>query len=112
MEKSADAETDRETLREIREKCVKDLVAMIALETVKEGLSPTGPYDIIGLIHEKYRVLLSPGALYPLLTSLQKRGLIEGKQTKRKKVYTITDKGKAALQLMATTYQDILKNLK
>ncbi len=49
-------------------------------------------YDIIGYIHRKYGVLISPGTIYSLLYTLERRGLIEGQTYNRKRMYSLTKK--------------------
>jgi len=44
--------------------------------------------DIIGTIHLEFNVLLSPGTVYPLLHSLQKRGLLTSVKEGKEKKYT------------------------
>ena len=47
--------------------------------------------DIIGTIHIEFNVLLSPGTVYPLLHSLQKKGLITPKREGKEKIYAPTE---------------------
>lgn len=47
--------------------------------------------DIIGKIHIEFNVLLSPGTVYPLLHSLQRRGLLASKREGKEKIYTPTE---------------------
>jgi DNA-binding PadR family transcriptional regulator len=100
--------------RKIHEASVKDLAGMLILNTIKESASPMSAYDLIGLIHLKYGVLLGSGMVYPILSSFERDELTETKLHKsprKKKVYTITSKGDAVLQLMKACYQNILKDL-
>ncbi len=50
-------------------------------------------YEIIANIHEKLHILLSPGVIYPVLYSMEKRGLIKKYEESRKKFYMITKEG-------------------
>jgi DNA-binding PadR family transcriptional regulator len=50
-------------------------------------------YALIADIHKQFDVLLSPGTLYPLLYSLEKKGMISIEQDGRRKNYILTEKG-------------------
>lgn len=68
------------------EKMVKDNLEALILALL-QGKAMCGS-DIIGQIHTEFNVLLSPGSVYPLLHSLQRRGLLtylrEGKEKRYK----------------------------
>lgn len=98
-----------EVPRKIHERCVKSLIDVIVLEMINR--EPMSGYDIIALIHKEFRILLSPGTVYPLLNFLERNGLIKGKQVQRKKVYTLTTRGKSAIKLLVKVYTDILKEV-
>ena len=49
-------------------------------------------YDIIGYIHKKYGILISPGTIYSMLYSLERKGYIQGQSIKRKRLYALTKK--------------------
>jgi len=57
-------------------------------------------YDVITFIHNRFRFLVSSGTVYSLLYSMERDGLIEGKRTSRKRIYTLTDKGKETIELI------------
>jgi len=52
-------------------------------------------YDIMKYIHEKVNVLKpSPGSIYPLLKKMASQGLIKYRVVGRKKIYSLTKKGR------------------
>ena len=61
---------------------------------------PRYGYDIIKAIEEKLSGLYSPspGVVYPTLTFLEETGLVAAQTTDNKKLYAITDEGKAHLE--------------
>lgn len=64
-------------------------------------MNPNHGYSLMNEIKEvsNGRVNMGPGTLYGVLKRIQKEGLIELKEDDgRKKVYSITDTGRAALQ--------------
>jgi len=67
-------------------KMVKDnLEAIILVHLQRKAMCGS---DIIGTIHMEFNVLLSPGTVYPLLHSLQKRGLLSSVKEGKEKIYT------------------------
>ncbi|MCB2171849.1 PadR family transcriptional regulator [archaeon] len=75
--------------------------------------NPSHGYGIIADIHKRFDVLLSPGTLYPLLYSLEKKGLIAIEQDGRRKNYLLTEKGTLQANRVINAYssqmRDILK---
>jgi DNA-binding PadR family transcriptional regulator len=54
-------------------------------------------YDIIVFIQTKFQLLLSPGIVYGLLYSLERKNLICGAWNERKRVYELTEMGTQTL---------------
>lgn len=56
-------------------------------------------YEMMKALEEKYRGFYSPsaGTIYPTLQMLEDRGLVTSSTTDNKKVYSITDAGRAFL---------------
>ena len=82
------------------ERFVKDYLDMIVLSLlVKEPMCGT---DIIKTIHKNFNVLLSPGTIYPLLHTLEEKGLLKCEYNIKKKTYKPTEKGEEDIR-------DILK---
>ncbi len=83
---------------EVRERCVKSFLDVIIASMLME--KPSWGYEIIANIHEKLHILLSPGAIYPILYSMEKKGLIRKHNGARKRFYAITKKGQKWLNEM------------
>lgn len=67
------------------EKIVKDNLENVILSTLqKKTMCGT---EIIGTIHLKFNVLLSPGTIYPLLHSLKQKGLLSITKSGKEIVY-------------------------
>jgi DNA-binding PadR family transcriptional regulator len=68
---------------------------------------PLSGYDIIGLIHQRFNVLVSSGTVYSLLYPLERKGLVTADLETRKRVYTLTDKGKQTLETVGRANGEI-----
>lgn len=69
------------------------LLDILILKYARDNRSLSG-YDIMVWVREKYNVLLSSGVVYAKVRQLEEDGLVDGKQDKRKRVYTLTEKGR------------------
>ena len=88
---------------------VKAFLDVIVLNLLKNEASHG--YKMIADIHTEYNVLLSPGTLYPLLYSLHKENLVSVETEKRKKIYTLTEKGEKRLEYIKIKYETYLRKI-
>ncbi|NIR86536.1 hypothetical protein GWO13_02765 [Candidatus Bathyarchaeota archaeon] len=88
-----------EFLQRLRERVIKNFMDLLALSEIKKG-SLSG-YDVIGLIHRRFNLLVGSGTVYSLLYSLERDGLIKGVWNHRKRVYVLTEKGERDIEAIA-----------
>ena len=88
---------EEEIVKGLLDRFVKRFMDLIVLAELNEGRSISG-HDCIDLIRNKFHVSVSPGKVYSLLRTMERDGLIEGRHIKRRRVYTITDKGKETME--------------
>jgi DNA-binding PadR family transcriptional regulator len=79
------------------EKMVKDNLESIILAIIFQNNTMCGT-DIIGTIHLKFNVLLSPGTIYPLLHSLKQKGLLTIQKLGKEIVYTPIEDAKPKIK--------------
>lgn len=84
-------------MKGLLDRFVKGFMDLIVLAELDEGRSTSG-YDCIDLIRNKFHVSVSPGKVYSLLRAMERDGLIESSHIKRRRIYTITDKGKETME--------------
>ena len=99
-------------VKNLRKRTIKNFMDIFILGQLQEN--PLSGYDIIGLIHKRFDVLVSSGTIYALLYSLERDGLIKGMHEQRKRVYELTEKGEKAIQVLVQAngeIQDCLKNM-
>lgn len=85
---------------------------LVILSLIAE--QPSHGYQIIKTLEERTGGVYapSPGVVYPTLTMLEEQGLIEQSGSDgAKKLFTITDDGRAALEAEASTLKAILARL-
>lgn len=71
------------------ERFVKNDLKMIIFALLMN--KPMCGTDIIKTIHKNFNVLLSPGTIYPLLHTLEKKGLVQCEYAVKKKIYKLVD---------------------
>lgn len=96
---------ETEVLKKMHRRIIKGFLDVVVLTELKRGVM--SGYDIIGFIHNKFRILVSSGTVYSLLYSLEREGLIEGRWNHRKRVYTLTDKGEKTIKTILNANNDI-----
>ena len=86
----------------------------IVIQLLKE--KPYSGYDLMKAIHENSGWKPSPGSMYPVLDNLSKMKLVAVKISGKKKMYSLTEKGrKEAKEISSTTgkmVEDITKNIR
>lgn len=94
----------------LRKRAIKNFMDILVLtELKKQSLSG---YDVMGLIHKKFDVLVSSGTVYSLLYSLEREGLIKGVMNQRTRIYELTDKGERDMKLITKANEEIQNFLK
>jgi DNA-binding PadR family transcriptional regulator len=94
----------------LQRRAIKSFMDILILAELKKG-SLSG-YDIIGLIHKKFGILVSSGTVYSLLYSLERNGLIKGVWNQRKRVYVLTEKGEQNTKVITNANEEIQNFLK
>ncbi len=94
------------TLKEVKSRIVKNLLDIIILIFLDKNNGLSG-YDIIELVQEKYGQSLSPGTVYSILYSIERKGLIKGNSDRRKTIYALTDQGKESLADIRNCKQEL-----
>ena len=95
---------DRVT-RHICRRLVKNFMDVIILSELKER--QMSGYDIICIIYEQFHLLFSSGTVYFTIYRLERDGLIRGRWSARKRVYTLTPKGENVLKEIADSHRVI-----
>jgi len=90
----------------VKDKCVKNALNLIVLALLQDRPWGLSGYDFIGLIHNFFDVMVSPGTLYPILFSLQKQGLVHVEFKGKRRVYYPALKGKKNVEPLIDCFID------
>lgn len=96
---------------EIYNEIKRSFLRYIVLKIIKD--KPIHGYEIIKTVELLSKGQWSPsaGSVYPILESLESKGFIQSKELDRRKVYSITIEGKAALNRMTQEKLELLKEM-
>ena len=94
----------------LRRQIVKSLMDVIMLAELQNG--KMSGYDLISVIHDKFRILLSAGTVYSHLYALERDGLIDVSSDNKKRIYEMTEKGNQVLKQMSPKNNDIIDTLR
>ena len=92
---------ENDVIMEMCERIVKTFLDLIVLMKLNQYCEPLGGYDFTKLVTNEYNSMLSPGSVYAVLYSMERDGLIQGRSKSRKRVYVLTDKGKATIKAVS-----------
>lgn len=85
--------------KEIQTKLTKGLLDMIILQLLDQ--EPMHGYQVIAKIRKNFGVYFGPSTIYPLLSTLEKKGYIKSSwntdSERPKKIYELTKEGEAVL---------------
>ncbi len=82
--------------KKMRRRIVRNFLDVLILAEMRTG--PLSGYDVMTFVNDKFHFLVSSGTIYSILYSLERNGLISGALVQRKRVYRLTDKGKATIR--------------
>jgi len=88
-----------------RKKAVLGMIDILILHWVKK--QPLCGQDIMDKLQKEFSVRIGPGTMYPILFQLHEYCFVEIKQYNKKKMYFITNKGKAIAREAEKEYATI-----
>jgi DNA-binding PadR family transcriptional regulator len=90
---------------DMHKRIVRNFLDVLVLAELQKG--PMSGYDVIGFVHEKHCLLISSGTVYSVMYSLERKGLISGVWTQRKRVYKLTEGGEKTIMEVMTAKDPI-----
>ncbi|MCW4014760.1 MAG: PadR family transcriptional regulator [Candidatus Bathyarchaeota archaeon] len=87
-----DTKLETKILKEMHERLIRSLLDVIILLKLLER-TPLSGYDVIEVIYDELNVSISSGTIYTLLYSMERKELLEATNGKRKRLYSLTEKG-------------------
>jgi PadR family transcriptional regulator PadR len=99
--------------KEVQVKLTKGLLDMIVLQFLND--QPMHGYQIIGKIRKSFGVYFGPSTVYPLLSSLEKKGYVSSgwnmESERPRKVYALTNEGHSLLDFTENSLNLIVKTI-
>ena len=88
-------------LKKMHVRIIRNFLDILVLAELCKG--PLSGYDVMGFIHRRYHLLISSGSVYAVLFTLERKGLISGVSTQRKRVYRLTETGQKTVRAIMKT---------
>lgn len=93
-------------LTEIHRSMIKNFLDIMILAKLRNS-SPLSGYDIIEFTYKKFGILISPGTIYAVLYSMERKELIKGELTQGKRTYVLTGQGRDAISAILKLQEEI-----
>jgi len=93
-------------LLKLRRRLVKNVLDLLVLMELRN--THLSGYDVMTLVYRRFRILLGSGSVYSLLYRMEREGLIAGTWTERRRIYGLTDKGKAVAEATDDFFEDFM----
>lgn len=90
---------------DLKGRFVRNFLDVVVLTELKT--KPLSGSDVISLTYKKFNLLLSPGTVYSLLYSLERKELIKARSNQNKRDYTLTEKGRETIDATTATKEKI-----
>ena len=97
---------ESEILNEMHRSMIKNFLDTVILAKLRNS-SPLSGYDIIGFINKKFDVFISPGTIYAVLYSMERKGLIRGQSTEGKRLYVLTKRGTETINVVLKSEEEV-----
>ena len=106
--------TPRQPVTDRRSQLLKGVLDMCLLSIIAEEASYG--YEMVRKLHDRGLSLASEGSIYPLLSRLQRAGLVEGylvssSEGPARKYYRLADAGGAALEQWRNEWQALARSV-
>jgi len=98
---------EREVVSSVYERFLKEFMDVLIMVKMKQG--EISGYDMLTYFHNRFDLLVSPGTVYSVLYSMERKGLIKAQGVDRKRVYSLTTKGQATINAIRES-SDVLES--
>ena len=94
-------------LNEMRVSLIKHFLDLVISTELRRSGQMSG-YDLVKLIHGTYDILISPGTVYSILYTLERRRIIAGEWEEGRRIYTLTEKGEKIAETIMGLKKELL----
>ena len=92
-------------LETMHERILRDYIDIVILAKIHEK-EVTG-YELMSYFHQRFDFMVSPGTVYAVLYSLERKGLVQANEIGNKRTYQLTGKGKDALKSITSSLDSL-----
>lgn len=110
MEQKRKNDNNHLYLKKLKKKIILSILDALIIEWLRE--ENLSGQDCIDMIKKEYGFSLSPGTIYPLLSSLRDKGIIVLSPNGRKREYRLSERGEALSNKLVPFCKKIAENIK
>jgi DNA-binding PadR family transcriptional regulator len=99
------------TRKEIETRLIRSFLDLAVLFALRKNGGLSG-YDVMALVQNKFDKSISPGTIYSVLYSIERKGLVKGESDGRKTNYKLTDKGREVTESMLGYRKEMIEFMK
>jgi DNA-binding PadR family transcriptional regulator len=99
---------DQNVLKDIQKNTVRNLLDIVVMVKLRQG-KPMNGHEMKHYVQKKYNVTISPGTVYDLLYSLDRKGLLKVSAIAGKRMYKLTDEGIDYINCILEMKGDIIR---
>ena len=97
-------------LKHLKKKMILGAIDILIIGWLSE--KPLSAQELMAKIKKEYSITLSSGTIYPILSSLCEKKIITSLQDEKRKIYSLTLKGKELSKKLFSFYTKIRRDMK
>lgn len=86
--------SSKSLVRDIEKRIIAHFMDLLVLSLLNHDGRKMSGYDVLKHLERRFGLMMSPGTVYSQLNYMERRGLLNGLQKGRKRIYTLTPHGK------------------
>jgi DNA-binding PadR family transcriptional regulator len=106
LENNPDPQLEKNIVEVMYERFLKEFIDVLIMVKLSEEGEASG-YDLLSYFHRKFDLLVSPGTVYAMLYSMERNDIVKARGDNRKRIYSLTPKGKSTIQAISEASDDL-----
>ncbi len=104
--------SDEAIVGKMERRIVAQMMDIVILSILNHDGGEISGYDFIKFLHRKFRLLINPGTVYSQFHTMERQGLLKGRQKQGKRIYSLTNQRKEKAQILVRAERKIINFIK
>lgn len=88
-------------------KAVNSFLDVLVSAELARARGPLSAYEVLQMINERFRITMSPAAVYGSIYKMERKGLLKASMKERSRIYELTEKGKESLPFLLRANEEV-----